>query len=104
MKVCGWEPPVVGLYDPLKIIGRQIAFVCRPLRLDDWIAESLDDYHAIAVQWAGRRQDVQSLGAELRGRIEDIYGRFPQDVEAAYRIIWQRWLNGEKPSPLEITN
>ncbi len=92
--------PVVGLLDSLKIIGRQIAFTCRPLGLDAWIAESTEDYHRIAVEWAGRRQELAELGSEMRGRIEGVYGRFTRDVEDAYRTIWKRWRNDEAPSPL----
>jgi len=36
----------------------------------------------------------------LRSRVSEFYGRFPHEVETSYWRIWQRWCDGEAPSPL----
>ena len=92
--------PAVGLTCPSKFTGRMIDFICRPLGLGEWITKETDEYHAIAVKWAGRESDLSKIRQNLRQRMSEVYSRFPQDVEKAYRLIWKRWCNGEEPSPL----
>ena len=92
--------PVLGLLLPNKIIGRSIDFICKPVGLEDWSARNLNEYHDIAVEWAGRTKDLSTLRQELRERFSDVYLRFHRDVETSYRLIWQRWCKGEMPSPL----
>ncbi|NQV48703.1 MAG: tetratricopeptide repeat protein [Rhodospirillaceae bacterium] len=94
--------PVLGLHDSRKFAGRLIKLLCQPLGLQDWIAESTDEYHKMAVQWADQPAALAELSQGLRTRVSDIYGRFPHEVEAAYRIMWQRWCNHEPPSPLDL--
>ena len=92
--------PVVGLTDSSDHASRSISIICGPLGLDEWIAESTGEYHAIAMEWAGKRQALADLRPGLRQRVSEVYSRFPRDVEKAYRLIWKRWCTGEKPSPL----
>ena len=92
--------PVVGLTDPSDHASRSISIICGPLGLDEWIAASTGEYHAIAVEWADKRQALADLRPGLRQRVSEVYSRFPRDAEKAYRLIWKRWCGGEAPSPL----
>lgn len=92
--------PVIGLSLPNKIIGRSIDFICQPVGLDDWVARSPEQYYDIALQWAGRPQDLEHLRQNLRARFAKVYGRFNRDVEKSYRLIWKRWCDGHAASPL----
>lgn len=92
--------PVIGLADKNKAGGRIIDCVESPVGLEDWVARDLEQYHAIALQWAGQTEQLAHIRQQLRKRVSDVYFRFPQDVEKSYRLIWQRWCAGEQPSPL----
>jgi len=92
--------PVIGLVDKNKAGGRIIDCVESPVGLEDWVARDHEQYHAIALQWAGRTEQLAAIRENLRQRVSDVYFRFPQDVEKSYRLIWQRWCKTEQPAPL----
>ncbi|NQU56992.1 MAG: tetratricopeptide repeat protein [Rhodospirillales bacterium] len=92
--------PVIGLVNAGKAGGRVIDCVVRPVGLEDWIAHNIEEYHALALGWAGRTKELAQIRQELRQRVADVYFRFPQDVEKSYRLIWRRWCQREKASPL----
>jgi len=92
--------PVIGQMNPKKAGGRMIESICQPLGLTDCVAESSAEYHAIALDWATRVEDLSHLRQGLRERFSNVYFRFHQDVEKSYRLIWRRWCAGEAPSPL----
>ncbi|OHC76827.1 MAG: hypothetical protein A3G18_03465 [Rhodospirillales bacterium RIFCSPLOWO2_12_FULL_58_28] len=94
--------PVVGFADDVKIDSRMIRVFCEPLGLHDWVAAGADEYRQIAVIMAGRTDMLAELRRELRGRVLDLYSGFVKDMERAYGVIWKRWCDGEKPSPLHI--
>jgi predicted O-linked N-acetylglucosamine transferase (SPINDLY family) len=92
--------PVVGLVSPEKFVGRIFETICRPLGLEEWVARDIDEYHEIAVQWAGRADELSKIRHELRDWISEVYFRFPRDAEKSYRLIWKGWCDGVAPSPL----
>ncbi|NQU59093.1 MAG: tetratricopeptide repeat protein [Rhodospirillales bacterium] len=92
--------PVIGLLDTTKAGGRIIDGICHPVGLEDWVAGSREEYRAIALKQAGQAGELGQIRQELRRRVADVYGRFPGAVEKAYRLIWQRWCQGETPSAL----
>ena len=92
--------PVVGLVSPEKFVGRIFETICRPLGLEEWMARDIDEYHDIAVQWAGRADGLSKIRHELRDWISEVYFRFPRDAEKSYRLIWKGWCDGVAPSPL----
>ena len=94
--------PVLGINDSLKMPHRLIATILRPLGLEDWIARSPDDYCARALAWASRPNELARLRTELRDRVANVYGTHPARVEAAYRVMWQRWCAGETPSAIDM--
>ena len=92
--------PVIGHPNPKKAGGRIFEMISRPLELDGWVARSIEEYCSLAVQWAGQPDELTKIRYELRPKILEIFSRFPKDIEKSYRLIWQRWCKGEKPSPL----
>lgn len=87
--------PILGVRDPDKASGRIIASINHPLGLDDWTAETLEDYYQIAVRWAAKPQELAALRQELRPRVSATFNRFRQAVETAYRKIWRKWCDGD---------
>lgn len=83
--------PVIGMANTGKAGGRIIESINQPLGLEAWIAESPEDYHAIAVHWAARPDELAALRQKLRQRVSETYARFPHDVETVYRDIWRKW-------------
>jgi len=85
--------PVVTLRWPT-IAGRVSASIMTVLGLTDWIAETPEEYVALAIQKA---KDVQSLAAlrqQLRGVFTSAIGdqeAYARNVEQEYRQLWQRW-------------
>ena len=67
----------------------------RNVGLDDWIADSIEQYVAIAVQAAGDLDSLATVRAELRPRMADSpildFEGFTRRLEAAYRQMWQTW-------------
>jgi predicted O-linked N-acetylglucosamine transferase (SPINDLY family) len=95
--------PVLGLYEPTKLVTRGIRTLCHPLRLDDWIAEDADSLVRLALEWNERRNELVELRSGLRQRVAEVYSRFPGQVEQAYRALWRRWCAGEKAAPPAFT-
>lgn len=91
--------PVIGMADAAKTGGRIIEAINQPLGLDGWIAKTIDDYHDIALEGAGKPEELAELRQALRQRVSDVYSRFPGDVEKAYREIWKRWCDKTPPAP-----
>jgi protein O-GlcNAc transferase len=75
--------------------GRQSATALTAVGLNEFIAETPEDFVDLAVRWADRPRQIAKLRAELRGRVERSplcdAETFTRHLEAAYRQIWQRW-------------
>lgn len=90
--------PVVTLRRPT-IAGRVSASILTTLGLTDWIAETPEQYVAIAVRKA---QDIAALAA-LRKGLRGIFDASPigsaqayvQAVEGEYRQIWRAWCRSQ---------
>lgn len=72
------------------------------LGLTELIAQSHQDYLAIAAGLAARLEHLEALRAGLRARMESSPLRdergFTRELEEAYRSVWRRWCDGA-PSP-----
>lgn len=94
--------PVISMADRPPL-GRLGATLLHAAGLDDWLAQSEDEYLAIAVRAASDRQALGDLRATLRARLQasplrDEQG-FVATVESALRAMWRRWCaqaSGEK--------
>jgi protein O-GlcNAc transferase len=76
--------------------GRVGASLLSHSGLTDWIACTVEDYVAIAVALAGNPDRLRELRHSLRPRLSASPLRdgkaFAGQIEAALRIMWQRWL------------
>lgn len=77
------------------ISGRSSASMLSHLGLNDWIAESFEQYVAIAVQKAGDRDALAALRLRLRPEcsasvLEDSR-RYTPLMEIEYRRLWRKW-------------
>jgi predicted O-linked N-acetylglucosamine transferase (SPINDLY family) len=75
--------------------SRMVASVLCALGLTDWLAETPEDYHRLAVQWAGDWTRLADLRWRLRSLLSESVlcdgAAFTRGLEAAYRQMWQRW-------------
>lgn len=74
--------------------GRTSASVLSCLDLAPWIARSVDEYIAIAVEAVSQPEALARLRSQLRGRMEASVLRskdYIRAVETCYRRMWQRW-------------
>jgi predicted O-linked N-acetylglucosamine transferase (SPINDLY family) len=75
--------------------GRMAASALTHLGLTDWIAETPDDYVAVAVRAARDAGRLADLRRQLRERVLGsplCDGRaFTRGLEEAYRAMWRRW-------------
>jgi predicted O-linked N-acetylglucosamine transferase (SPINDLY family) len=76
-------------------VGRGGASILSNLGLPELIAQTLEQYVAIAATMAADRARLAELRAGLRGRMRASPlmdgGQFAADVEAALRWMWRRW-------------
>jgi predicted O-linked N-acetylglucosamine transferase (SPINDLY family) len=93
--------PVITLRWPT-VVGRLSASIVTTLGLTGWIAETREQYVALAIQKAG---GLRSL-AELRRRLRGIFNAsvigdqaaYARAVEQEYRQLWQEWCARQDPS------
>jgi predicted O-linked N-acetylglucosamine transferase (SPINDLY family) len=86
--------PAITLRWPTTV-GRLSASIMTTLGLTDWIAETEEQYVALAVQKAGDLQSLAVLRQQLRGIFtSSVIGdqaAYTQAVEQEYRKLWQEW-------------
>lgn len=85
----------------------QCAGVLRRVGLNEWIADTPEDFLRRAVEWAGRLDELAQLRAGMRERLRSSPLRQPETVarglEAALRKMWRRWCAGLPTEALEVT-
>jgi predicted O-linked N-acetylglucosamine transferase (SPINDLY family) len=76
-------------------VGRAGLSLLTSLGLPEWIADGPQQFVRIAVELAGDLPRLGKLRATLRERMQNSplmdAPRFARNVEAAYRMMWQRW-------------
>jgi protein O-GlcNAc transferase len=93
----------------ITLVSKQTAFgragwsqLCN-LGLQEWAAETAEQYVALAAQVAGDLPRLQELRTTLRQRMQQsplMDGqRFARHVEQAYRQMWRRWCHAQQPFP-----
>ena len=79
---------------------RMSASVLTEIGLADWIAETSDEYVAVAKRWAADWDRLASLRAGLRDRMRGSSlldaGTWVRGLEAAYRDMWRTWVEGRR--------
>jgi protein O-GlcNAc transferase len=75
--------------------SRSAASILTTLGLQDWIAESADDYVRRAVQFAQNPSTIAALRRSLRSKMLESplmdKQQFARDMGEAYRRMWQSW-------------
>lgn len=83
-----------------RFAGRVTASVLTSAGLSEFIAETPDDYIALAVRWARLPDRLAQLRGHLRQQLRAsalLDGRrFTRELEAAYRTMWRRWCLTDK--------
>jgi predicted O-linked N-acetylglucosamine transferase (SPINDLY family) len=86
--------PVVTLYGN-RYAGRMAASTLTAVGLPEWIAQTPDEYVAIATRCASDIDQLGRLRASLRERMRSLPlcdgARFTRDLEETYRTLWRRW-------------
>ncbi|HCI53427.1 MAG TPA: hypothetical protein DE312_08970 [Gallionella sp.] len=86
--------PVVTLRWPT-LTGRVSASILTTLGMQDWIAESQDEYVKLAIKKAADLQLLSVLRGQLRGRfMSSVIGdqaAYVRCVEREYRLLWREW-------------
>ena len=84
--------------------GRVAASLLKAIGLPELITTSLEDYEALALEFARELSRLASIKAKL-ARNRDKYPlfdtvRFTRHIEAAYTAMWERYQRGEAPQAL----
>jgi predicted O-linked N-acetylglucosamine transferase (SPINDLY family) len=86
--------PVVSLAGQTAV-GRGGVSILSNLGLTDLVAQDSEQYVRIVVDLANNLPRLSDLRATMRGRMQDSpltdVPRFTRNIEAAYRLMWQRW-------------
>jgi predicted O-linked N-acetylglucosamine transferase (SPINDLY family) len=98
--------PVVTLVGPLRSHCLSAAVLGRS-GLDGFTAHDIAGFIQIAVRWANSHQELASLRAGLRERMQNAPLRQPgtvaQGMAQAFRIMWHRWCAGLPADNFEVT-
>jgi predicted O-linked N-acetylglucosamine transferase (SPINDLY family) len=80
-------------------VGRAGVSLLSNVGLTELVAESPEDYMAIALRWANDKVALTRLRAGLRQRMQSsplVDGKgYAEGVEAALRRMWETWCQGE---------
>jgi len=83
--------------------SRVAASLVRAMGLPDLVVDSLDDFEATAVRLANDRAALRARVARNRLAMPLFDTQaFTRDLEAAFRCIWDRHVEGIPPAPLDI--
>ncbi|MCR4303175.1 MAG: hypothetical protein NUV63_02960, partial [Gallionella sp.] len=85
------------------VTGSTSAAIMTALGLTGWIAESREEYVALAVQKVGDLQSLAALRQQLRGIFtSSVMGdqvAYARAVEQEYRKLWQEWCARQQTEP-----
>ncbi|HUN53200.1 MAG TPA: hypothetical protein VMU42_18885, partial [Candidatus Sulfotelmatobacter sp.] len=86
--------------------SRNGATLLAAIGLEDLIADSIDAYESIAYRLATEPDRLAALKRRLEDN-RDVHPLFDTErltrhLESAYRMMWQRWLDGLAPEAIEV--
>lgn len=86
--------------------GRQSTCIMGHAGLSDFVAADVDDFVARGLAWCGKLALLSQLRAGLAARFSENFVMHDvavaDSVEAALRVMWQRWCAGKKPVAIEV--
>ena len=97
--------PVVSLVGPT-VVGRAAITIAKNLGLDSLVANTKEDFVAVAMalatEWDRLRELRQCLRAKMQASPLMQGRRFARVLEEAYRLTWRRWCAGAPRDPTPI--
>ena len=89
-------------------ISRMSASVLAAVGFSELITHSLEEFESLVVQLASNPDRLQALRQKLGGLrlTEPLFDtpRFVKNLEKAYQKIWQVYIDGQIPQPIEIVD
>jgi len=84
--------------------GRVGASLLTAAGLSEFIAHSLDEYEAMALDLVRHPERLAAARRHLQSRTAPLFDmtRQARDVGTAYRMMWQRWCDGLPPAPFAV--
>ena len=86
--------PVISLEGD-RFVSRMGMKYLKIFGLDEWIAQTHDQFIEIAVRMANALPELSKLRTQLRGRIQQSplmdADRFTHNLESSYRKMWRKW-------------
>jgi predicted O-linked N-acetylglucosamine transferase (SPINDLY family) len=90
--------PVITYKHPT-IVGRLSSSILHAVGLDDWIANTIDEYKALAVKWSNDKQGLKELRAVTREKFDNsIVGdcrAYVKAVEYEYTKMWDKYVDSK---------
>ncbi len=87
--------------------GRVAASLLRAVGLPDLVTHSLEEYERLAVELARNPERLARLRSTLQANRATCplfdTDRFRRNIEVAYRVMWQRYRDGEAPSGFHVS-
>jgi hypothetical protein len=87
--------------------GRVGSAILSRIGLQDFVVESVEDFVARGLYWAGNLAALAELRVGLRERLEQSPLRKPEVIaaglERALRIMWKRWCAGLPAESFEVS-
>ena len=91
-----WQGVPIVAIEGERMISRQTSAMLRLVGAEDFIAQTPDEYVALALRWARDRERLRSVRRSLRERMRASPlcdgPRFTRNLEAAFRSIWRAYL------------
>lgn len=87
------------------LVSRQGAAIMYSLGLPQFVAENVDEYVNIAVQWADNKQELNKIRQSLRSRMNiqsDTKQQIGNMVEEMFRTCWKIYCDGKQPESFSI--
>ncbi|AKL11450.1 TPA: hypothetical protein I8271_003236 [Kluyvera intermedia] len=87
------------------LVSRQGAAIMYSVNLPQFVADNIDDYINIAVQWAEKKYELNQIRQELRSRMSikvDTQQQIGALVEKMFRTCWKRYCEGKKAESFSI--
>ncbi|MBX3455229.1 tetratricopeptide repeat protein, partial [Ferrovibrio sp.] len=87
-------------------VGRFGASILGALGMQDWVAETPDDYIAIGEKWANDKKGLAKLRKGLRGKFQASAMRdgpgLARAIEKGFRQLWDEWCDRQVDQPQTI--
>lgn len=87
------------------LVSRQGAAIMYSLGFPQFVAENIEEYVNIAVQWADKKEELNKIRQSLRSRMNiqsDTKLQIGRMVEEMFRTCWKIYCDGKQPESFSI--